>query len=118
MVIVIQHFLQWENFNGHLSLIFAINFKIMAAQSFRNYILSSSLTFKFAKADVTAEPSSTLSMSERFSLFPKSSCKYRQVEFSSETTSLFANIDVNCLKITSRSTARKEIIGLLVFVSE
>ena len=49
----------------------------MASQSFRIYDLTSALNFKFAKADVTAEQNSTLSMSERFSFFPKSSCKSR-----------------------------------------
>ena len=61
----------------------------MAAKSFPNFDLTSSLTFKFAKADVTAEPSSTLSMLKRFSFYPKSS-------------------------VTSGSTARKGIIGLVV----
>ena len=70
-------FLTVGYFNGHLSLIFTINFKTMAVQFFQNFSLTSSLTFKFAKADITVEPSSTLSMLEKFSFFTKSGCKSR-----------------------------------------
>ena len=65
-------------FNGHFSLIFKMDFKTMVAQSFQNFNLTPSLNFKFAKADYTAEHSSTLSMLERFLFFPKSGCKSRQ----------------------------------------
>ena len=63
--------------NRNFSLFFAINFKTMAAQSFQNFNWTSSLIFKFAKADVAAEPCSTLSMSETFPFFAKSNCKSR-----------------------------------------
>ena len=98
-------FLAIGYFNGHLSLNFAINFKTIPAQSF----------FKFAKADITAEPSSTISMSEKFSFFPKSSCTGRKRVFASDTILHFATKDVNCLSATSNSTAKKWTTGLLAW---
>ena len=106
-------FLTIGYFSRHLSLIITIDFKTIAAQSFQNVDLTSSLTFKFAKADVKTEPRSTLSMWKRFPFFPKSSYKSRHWIFALLTL-LFATEDINCLSVTSISTARNRIIGLLV----
>ena len=80
---------------------------------FKNFYLSFSLTFKFAKTDVTAEPSSTLSKSGWFLFFPKTSCKRREGVFSLKTNFISTTKDINCLSVTWSTIARKGIVGLL-----
>ena len=54
-------------------------------------------------------------MLQRLSFFSKSSFKSRSGVLASETTSFFTTEDVSCLSVTSSSTDRKGIIGLLVW---